>query len=62
MKLWKDCSKQERREVNEIDRLRKIAKERFMKGKLANEEYVRILNGLSERLDECEAKYETNQI
>lgn len=57
-KCWDECSKQERREVNEIDRQRKIALKQFQGGKISKEEHLKRLDKLEARLNECEAKYE----
>ena len=57
-KYWNECSKQERREVNEIDRQRKIALKQFQDGKISKEEHLKRLDKLEARLNECEAKYE----
>ena len=56
-KYWDECSKQERREVNEIDRQRKIALKQFQDGKISKEEHLKRLDKLEARLNECEAKY-----
>ena len=57
-KYWNKCSKQERREVNEIDRQRKIALKQFQDGKISKEEHLKRLDKLEARLNECETKYE----
>lgn len=57
-KYWDECSKQERREVNEIDRQRKIALKQFQDGKISKEEHLKRLDKLEARLNECETKYE----
>ena len=56
-KYWDECSKKERREVNEIDRQRKIALKQFQDGKISKEEHLKRLDKLETRLNECEAKY-----
>ena len=57
-KYWADCSKEEKSEVNAIERQRKALKKQFLSGEISNHEYSRKITELMKRLDEVERKYD----
>lgn len=56
-KLWENCSKEERTEVEEIERLYIQSKLDCVKGNLSIKQYHNIRRKLLKKLDEVEEKY-----
>lgn len=57
-KLWKNCSKEERAEVEEIEKSFAQLKEDYVKNNINLYQYHIIRLKLLQRLNEVEAKYE----
>ena len=56
-KLWKDCSKEEKEAVKEIENEQKYLKEQFKMGAISHRKYSYKLTMLMKKLDEIEKKY-----
>lgn len=57
-KLWSECSKEEQREVNNLERRIKYAHKKRMKGEYTHEQYMVIWKKLNKEIDEVERKYD----
>lgn len=57
-KLWENCSKEEKEEIEAIETQRLLLKEDYERGYISYRKFVNKINQLIKKVDEVEAKYE----
>ena len=57
-KFWADCSKEEKREVKEIEKECKYLREQYLMKAISHRKYSYRITKLKKKLDEIERKYQ----